>query len=468
MSDRGAVSRRFTMDDQRWFGQTSGDVNPIHVDEITARRSLAGAAVVHGVHVALWALDSWADESDAFPIGRLRATFRRPVVVGEEVAVRWLDDPDGGVQVQVTAGREVRAVIAVVPGSAAGPAQTSAAAPATTGDARPLDFGDAAGLAGREPLVDALDATRAYPAAARVLGSGALAGLLATSRIVGMECPGLHSLLAGIDVEVAHDDVDTLAWRVTRASSVRVPIAIEVEGPVAGTVTALFRQPPTAQPSYEAVAALVSAGELDGHRALVVGGSRGLGELTAKIVAAGGGHPILTYARGRDDAVRVAAEITAGGGRCDVEHLDVLHPRSLVELEPTHLYYFATPAIRAGVGFDADRFDDLVRYYVRGFWQTCADAARPPRPVRVLYPSSSFVASPTKELAEYAAAKSAGEALCAWMNAHLEHVTVLVERFPPLRTDQTGLLLGPPPADPLVPIVAAVRRMHVQDQGGAP
>ena len=46
-----------------------------------------------------------------------------------------------------------------------------------------------------------------------------------------------------------------------------------------------------------------------GQRSLIVGGSRGLGEVTAKIVAAGGGYPVITYMESKDEAERVAAEI---------------------------------------------------------------------------------------------------------------------------------------------------------------
>ena len=43
-------------------------------------------------------------------------------------------------------------------------------------------------------------------------------------------------------------------------------------------------------------------GEFANVRALVIGGSRGLGEITAKIIAAGGGDVWITYRRGKEDA----------------------------------------------------------------------------------------------------------------------------------------------------------------------
>ena len=109
------------------------------------------------------------------------------------------------------------------------------------------------------------------------------------------------------------------------------------------------RVPPVSQPSMAAIAEHVGGGEFDKSTALIVGGSRGLGELTAKLIAAGGGKVIITFAIGKVDAEKVAAEINNWGGICDVIAYDVRQePNEQLEAlksTPTHLYYFATPTI---------------------------------------------------------------------------------------------------------------------------
>ena len=52
------ASRVYSQADQARFAALSGDLNPIHVDPVIARRTGAGALVVHGVHNLLWCLDS--------------------------------------------------------------------------------------------------------------------------------------------------------------------------------------------------------------------------------------------------------------------------------------------------------------------------------------------------------------------------------------------------------------------------
>ena len=59
--------RCFTLDDQVRFSQFSGDRNPIHIDQIQARKTHAGECVVHGIHVFLWALQLLISRTSKIP-----------------------------------------------------------------------------------------------------------------------------------------------------------------------------------------------------------------------------------------------------------------------------------------------------------------------------------------------------------------------------------------------------------------
>jgi NAD(P)-dependent dehydrogenase (short-subunit alcohol dehydrogenase family) len=48
----------------------------------------------------------------------------------------------------------------------------------------------------------------------------------------------------------------------------------------------------------EALSGLCAPDEFAGATALIIGGSRGLGELTAKLLAKGGARILITYATG--------------------------------------------------------------------------------------------------------------------------------------------------------------------------
>jgi NAD(P)-dependent dehydrogenase (short-subunit alcohol dehydrogenase family) len=320
-----------------------------------------------------------------------------------------------------------------------------------SGGPKVLSFAEAAQAQGILPLyLDRSELAALFPAVAAGLPALQVAQILATTRLAGMECPGWHSLYHALNLRfVANAETPDLHYRVCRSDerfSV-IELAVRSRG-LEGKVATFLRPPPVVQPALAEVAAAVQPGEFRGQRALVVGGSRGLGELTAKIIAAGSGAVCITYHRGKDDAERIVRELSEAGVACrsmscDVTaELPVAAGEELAAWRPTHVYYFATPHIGAsqrGKGFSSERFDLFCRYYLAGLTAVLA-AVGPPADgiLRVLYPSSVYVETPAEGLAEYAAAKAAGEVLCRYLQQQTRNLRIYAPRLPRLPTDQTA------------------------------
>ena len=148
-------------------------------------------------------------------------------------------------------------------------------------------------------------------------------------------------------------------------------------------------------------------------QALVVGGSRGLGEISAKIIAAGGGETTITYLKGKKDAEHVAKEISIGGV-CRVMQLDVSEPTSAIQsliqkdLQPTHLLYFATPRISSRPG--EDNLNAFHNIYSKGLIKVVNALNNQDNKILTLfYPSSIYIGETPAELTNYAVAKEKGE-----------------------------------------------------------
>jgi hypothetical protein len=280
----------------------------------------------------------------------------------------------------------------------------------------------------------------------------------------------LHSIYVGFDLKLTADEAppNELQFAVTAVDSRfrRVQLSI-AGGGIAGSLDTFSRTPPVAQASMASVAELVTPGEFNQAVALIVGGSRGLGELTAKLIAAGGGKVIITYANGKADADNIAAQITEWGGNCDVLAYDARQPadRQLEALPqpPTHLYYFATPTIsRRKSGLCArERFDEFNDFYVHGFLRLVeAGLRRRPEGITVFYPSTVYVQDRPADLTEYAMSKAAGEILCTDIAKYLPKVRVLSERLPRLPTDQTASMIPVDSASALSVMLPLVRKMQ--------
>jgi NADP-dependent 3-hydroxy acid dehydrogenase YdfG len=247
-------------------------------------------------------------------------------------------------------------------------------------------------------------------------------------------------------------------------------LVIQVDGTrLTGTVQAFVRPSPELQPETCVVARSVPSGSFGASVALVVGGSRGIGEITAKIIAAGGGYPIITYFQGAADAERVARDIRDWGGRCEILQLDVRRGRAVVRRlflgknPPNSLYYFATPRIRGRRRkfFNYEMLDEFNEYYVKAFARMidAAGSARAKK-LRVFYPSSVAVDETTPELAEYGMSKRLAEDICGFYNRNSTGIEVIVERLPRIRTDQNASLLSVPSEDPLQVMLPIVQRME--------
>lgn len=446
-SSRVLGHRAFSQADQVRFAEWSGDWNPMHVDPVESRRTPYGQ-VVHGMHLLLWALDAYLQLPDAQAPDRIRTKFLAPARLTDPLDLEQ-EIVDGVVGLTVRSHDRVLASV-----------RLSVATPAPS----PVGTTDATGEWRRTPAVRTIDqvatlhdvtaarlvpaARLAFPDVARRLGDGRLAALLGLSRIVGMECPGLHSVFAGFDVNCTPSTAGGLGFTVVRctASVGLVRMAVTGSG-LEGTLEAFFRPAPVTQLSFAEARALVLPGEFSEQRALVVGGSRGLGEVAAKLIAAGGGVPTVTYRVGEADAQRVVNEITGAGGRCRLMSLDVLAPESSVPATltadpPTHVYYFASPAIRTNAGSRYDRtlFEDFAAYYVQGL-VNLARALGTSHPVRLFFPSTVFLEAPPPGFLEYVAAKAAGEAACGSLAHERPNLAFCIERLERTRTDQTNSLL---------------------------
>ncbi|HWE84440.1 MAG TPA: SDR family NAD(P)-dependent oxidoreductase [Terracidiphilus sp.] len=237
-------------------------------------------------------------------------------------------------------------------------------------------------------------------------------------------------------------------------------------GGLAGTARAFARTPPVQQASMGSLAGVVGASEFAGSVALIVGGSRGLGELTAKLIAAGGGAVVVTWKSGKEDAERVAHEIRSAGGRCETLPYDVrksaIDQLAMLAEIPTHVYYFATPTIDRPQReiFVAERLRVFLDVYVEGFWQL-AQVLRTRQPkLSLFYPSSVYVNDRPKGMTEYSMAKAAGEVLSADMNASLSPMHVTMSRLPRLPTDQTASITDTETANPLETMLPIVREVQ--------
>jgi hypothetical protein len=466
--------RSFSLDDQKQFARWSGDFNPIHVDPIYARRTQAGAPVVHGVHALLWALDTvFGVESTPTPqIKSIKVQFLKYILINAQVKIGQIDRKQGEVRFKLLVGDLTAMVVALTVGEAlsdiALQRDWTHGLTASPVGLQTLSVEQMAEASGRIDTTDIDGLDNPFSAATKALGRHRVIALAALSRLVGMTCPGLNSVFSSINLRFASYEDTAIFYRTTAADPRYRLVKMDVVGAgVVGNISAFARPSVSKGWRHDIVARHVIDGEFSGVRALIVGGSRGLGALAAHLLVAGGGQVVITYMTGRDDAIHLAQQLNGSVQQeaCKIFNLDVLDQKYL-ELKFdthnfTHLYYFATPHIfrQKTERFDPYIFDTFCRYYLSGFENIIIRCLEGGAGLTAFYPSSTFVTTPPAAMTEYAMAKAAGEVLCRQLHDGPLPVQIIYDRLPRLPTDQTSGIADADLADPIATMMDVVRRV---------
>jgi hypothetical protein len=476
-SSPNSQERVFDWAVQAQFSQLSGDRNPMHMDAVAARRTHAGQPVVHGIHAVLWALETLVRKGHIqHPIAQIKVRFQKLIYVGDAVSLEVVRQDRAGISLQLCVDNLPVSSINIGFGEplfVAAHENTPDAIPPSAWPQEPTNLSLAEVEQASGWLAFARDieaATHSFPGLSEVIGPQRISALACMSRLVGMVCPGMHSTFFSLTIRAIEPlgTENAIRYEVTSVHDQFRLVKQTVEGGGwSGTIESIARIPPVAQPTLEELAGSVLGGEFKETNALIIGGSRGLGELTAKLIVAGGGRVTITFATGRDDAIEVQRQIREWGGKCEVLRYDATLPAASQFAQlgsaPTSLYYFATSPIflRKTRLYTPSVFEKFYRVYVEGFYEVCASALRDSKPgSSVFYPSSVAVEDHPLDMTEYAMAKAAGEILCGDLARSNVGLRFIVERLPRMLTDQTATVMPIKTIAPLEVMLPIVRRME--------
>lgn len=427
----------------------SGDYNPLHVDAIQARRLLFGSPVVHGIHSLLWSLDCWLKSHlEMIEIHSLKAIFALPLKVGEKATLSVKKKGDNFVKIEVLSGNSTLTKIEFE-WKNKGEAYFNSYKKSFPKKKKPLELSgeeidNRTGSLGLYLNIKA--AAEMFPHLTKYLSPIQFSTILSTTRLVGNECPGLHSIYSELHLLSSDDNkCTTLKYEVKKFSRPLSLLAMNLVSPnMTGQIMAFVRPKPFKQDSYLKLKNITERKTFIDQRALVIGGSRGLGEIVAKLLAAGSADVKLTYHQGKDDALRIVKEINLNGGTADCFQFDILREErnllvdSLDNWRPTHLYYFATPFVASGKegSFSTILFNKFCEYYVSGFSNTI-ETLRKLGLRRAFYPSTVYIDESPLNLREYTDAKMKGEMVCMFLEKNNKDFIIYKPRLPRMKTDQT-------------------------------
>lgn len=452
-------SRAFSLSDQLHFARFSGDTNPIHVDPVAARRTIAGECIVHGVHGLMCAIELLTKYTSERVSG-VNADFIKPIFLDEPVDFFW----DGeACLLELRSGDTQKTRLKVQFGISERPSSQRPSRRPQLSFPENRSFEECAKLPVNEFAFagTADDARKLFPAASAAYGINLLCEIAALSELVGMRVPGLHSLFSAVSIDLSSLEGGMPRFEVVHSDARVGLLEISVSGAtLKARIRAFYRQPPTQGPGLALLSDSVTPNEFLGVNALIIGGSRGLGELVAKLIVVGGGRVTLTYKLGKEDSVRVLTELRQLSTACDAVSLDVESDFTIPDGNFNQVYFFASPKIRAEDTY-SDNSALLARYrrvYCAAFQKLCLQLVAQDCQCSIFYPSTVFIEAKEKNFANYILAKEEGEVLCEQLSKSTG-LFILHPRLPRLPTDQTLGIFKSKLADPVHIMLSNVRAM---------
>lgn len=439
------IKHVITLNESHIFSDLSGDYNPIHIDPIFARRGPFGTSLVHGIHILMLGLDEWASHMKVdFQFTALKAKFSDIVPTNAEVSYSFEEKKNAILLNVMCNGKKVQKCrfSYELASDKSSPVISDHKFKLEPAEAK--SFEQLLEVSGKTELcLQGQNTQTLFPHLHKYANLQLLAILTASTKIVGMKCPGLNSIYTGLDLKFTPTEEDRfLSYKVSLSDDRFKVLNISIENNnVSGVLNTLYRPAPKQQASFRNIKKLVAEPKFTRRTAFIVGGSRGIGEVLAKLYAAHGGQVILTYHHGAEEAEQICQEI--GSDKCFAFAYDVAQPpkerpHSLCEnMSDIDIFLTASPKILNGL--PNERYDLYKSYYVdaletvlattQSWWQEGLN-------IRVFNPSTTYIDENPDGFSDYVRAKEEGEQMLSKIMVTSENVTGKSYRLPRMKTDQ--------------------------------
>lgn len=440
-------SNAYSIEDQVNFSKLSGDYNPIHLDENYARRSLWGGLTVYGVYQLLSALDFFTQKKDKkIYLVDLQVEFIKPLPIDTSTN-SLVNEKDQSVSISISSSDGVPyTIISFVYETVGSDREFSEVVnEGSYAKKHPieLDISELINLKDSfKPLLNYQLLKQLFPNFYEKIPHYQISSILSSSQIVGMKCPGKNSVFNQLDLSFRssyQENSKRINYEVKKTHSFFKLVEINFFGDgFRGLIKCFIRPVAQLQSSISKLSSLVTKKQFIGEKAIIIGGSRGIGETTSILLALGGADVTLTYKSGKKDAEAIVKKLKSFGCKVRCIKFDVLDTNIKFKDEYSSLYYFASPKIFVGNKdiFSEDIFENFSRYYLTSFVKI-VQMLHKNGLKSVFYPSSTAINELNNGMWEYSSSKAAGEHLCDLLEKRYLDLFIYKPKFPRIATDQT-------------------------------
>ena len=436
------IEKIFTLEDQKTFAKLSGDYNPIHLSPIEARRTITGQCIVHGIHLFLWVLELLA-KSENINYGKYRMKFIRPVTLNEIYNIEFENNFS---QIYIKRNNIIYSRLEIEKNDINYKTIDNINLPLKSTNKIPNEIEQKEvykskkledSFYGKKELCKIL-----FKNLSIKFGDGLICQICSLSEIIGMRLPGLNSLFSKAEIEIGNENY-TNSVQIANFDSRSKKVIIKCDyRNLSAKLEAFFRPSPVQNLNCKDIKNKYRL-DMKGVKALIIGGSRGIGECVAKLLAVGGAESVITFNSGKVDADKIIKDIKEWGSKSEVINLNINENEiNLKDIEGINqVYYFASPRIEINRSpvFDKLLYDKYYQFYVKGLTKVI-ESLDIEMLQSIFFPSTIFIESKNQLFKEYIKAKEEGEINCEYIK-NKYGIRIIKPRLPVLLTDQTISIL---------------------------
>jgi FkbH-like protein len=264
------------------------------------------------------------------------------------------------------------------------------------------------------------------------------------STFVGMITPGLNSIFNSFElsyIDNNYNDLYTLFFNIDNFDKTHKICLYNFEGKnINGNITCLYRPESIRQIKIKDLK--IDNEQFKNEKVLVIGGSRGLGEVISKIFFAGGADVTLTYFNCHEEALNIQRE---SENKIKILKYDVLNDYYNINnitnnVEFTKIFYMATPKLNKYNTFNNDMFENYYNYYCKGFI-LLFNTINKNNLKYIFYPSTMYL-DITNDYLEYTLSKNIAENIVNNLKNNNNNICFDCIRLPRLLTDLTNNIIN--------------------------
>ena len=444
----------FTSRNQIEFANISCDFNPIHVNPFLARRLLSGKQIVHGMNLLLTSLNFLFKNKVKFKFNKIQCLFFTPVNINEKISFYKKVEKEKLILEIKSKSTLLSSIILEKKAH-----EMKSKFFANKKNFKKIekinvknvnkDFGKRKFfLKNYEINLNNFKSSKNYNNLTNIFTQNEFKSILSLSYFVGMIAPGHNSILASIDINLERKNLvgNKINLSLKNFDKRINLLTINFFNTISGEIKAFIRQGPTDQPSIKKVKKFIKIKEFSNTRSLIIGGSRGLGELTAKIISCGKGSVDFTYFYGKEEARKLKRIVKLETGREPlIKKFNVLSKNFKQEIKKfsnyDFIFYYSTPKILINKSkkFDNNMYRYYHEFYVKRLKILCETLEKITKKKQVVFfPSTIFIKKYTSGLREYIKAKFIAEKMISKLNSRFSKLKIISNRLPQLNTDQTS------------------------------